>query len=201
MKLKGLCTALVTSILLAVPTVNASAQEANTEPLTELVYGVMESSDPDQAFERLNTEDKEAFVTAMEPTAVTSPPEEPRFTTFSTNGCWNQTVQQDYRSNFGFVTYRMYVSSHWCANNGRITSHSITGSSGESVAPGYSYHGITAQGAVNYGDRGVSAAQGHFKIWNAQDWIPGMQHFACAKQTTRPGSSSPSGHIGGACFA
>lgn len=162
----------------------------------------MQSADPEQTFSELTDAEKHTFVEAMTPTTVTTTEltTDQAMPMRASNGCWNQQIQQDYRSNFGFVTYRLFVSSHWCAENDRITSHSITGASGQKVAPGYTFEGISAQGATNYGDRGVSVAQGHFKVWDAPEWIPGTHHYPCARQTTFPGRSEASGHIGGSCM-
>lgn len=187
--------------IIALSITPAQAAENSGPIVTEerVVVQIMESPDPQLAFDTLPEDEKALFVNAMKPVSVDTTFVSPSVGIFASNGCWNQTIQQDYRSSFGFTTVRMTVSSAWCAANGRISSHSMTGASGQAVAPGYSYNGISSQGEANHSTHGVSVAQGHFSIWGAQDWVPGTQVYACTKQYTFPGYSNGNGSVGGTC--
>lgn len=185
---------------MAAPGTNAGQSDPQ-----ELVHSVMTSDNPHQTFDELPEDERDVFTEAMAPTAVEETVVDSSRSadvSLQADGCWNQTVQQDFNSNFGFTTYSLFVSSHWCSTGNQVTQHSMTGASGEAVAPGYSFQGITSESSVNHGDRGVSAAQGQFRVWNAPDWIPGGVQYPCAIQTTHPtANSSVTGHVGGACLA
>lgn len=149
-----------------------------------IIAGVLESSDPQAAYDALSEEDQAAFDAQMLPvkviftTATLVPADDTARNSYAngarpvlgagpaslaaSDGCWLGRGDGSAQAAAGNTLYTFFTTGEWCISGGVVTTASLYQAGGETATPGWRYEGTTASGSDVINNEGRSFASHNF---------------------------------------
>ena len=153
---------------------NPAGAATSTSSGDAIVSKVFKTNDPQNAYQKLNKSQKQAFDKTMKvanvevtmtPTRRASQPVTPGMVRAAAyNGCWSLSITGRAKNSVGKVLYTYWQTTAICANNNRVTAVWMDNAGGETSTPGWRIERGPDLTTRNVGWEGRGIAQYHFVL-------------------------------------